>query len=121
MTGAMIEEDFRLPALKSEGTQMKTACLLLLAVVLALDAAFPANAHSWYPEECCSGRDCMAADKMIRDSWGSNVVIVGPYRILIPSDYVPRPSPDGQIHICFIVDGEGSIPEFRCLFTPAQS
>jgi hypothetical protein len=99
---------------------MKNACSLLLALVLALSTARPADAHSWYPKECCSGRDCMVADRMITDSLGSKSIIVGPYRILVPRGFVPRPSPDGRIHACFIVDDEGSGPELRCLFVPAQ-
>jgi hypothetical protein len=100
---------------------MKAACLLLFALMVALGAAFPAYSHSWYPKECCSGRDCVVADKMITDSLGNITVVVGPHRIMIPRGFVSRPSPDGRIHVCFMIDDEGTSPEPRCLFVPAQS
>lgn len=100
---------------------MKAAYLLLFVLMFAFGAAFPAYSHSWYPNECCSGRDCMVADKMTTDSLGNTTVIVGPYRIMIPRGFVPRPSPDGRIHVCFIIDDEGSAPEPWCLSLPAQS
>jgi hypothetical protein len=90
-----------------------------------IGAELPVAAHSWYPIECCSAYDCMAADGIMTDSAGARMVMVRDQRIPIPLGLVPRASPDGRIHICFRsatgdLDGAPSFLPF-CLFLPAQS
>lgn len=80
----------------------------------------PAGAHSWYPKDCCSDRDCVPADAIGTDHRGDLVVSVGELRIWVPQGFASRPSQDSRVHICFHVD------EFKflmplCLFLPAQS
>jgi hypothetical protein len=98
---------------------------VMMAAVLSTGSALEATAHSWYPRECCSNRDCMLADGIISDVRGDRVVLVGTRRIWIPSGFAARPSPDGRIHICFrVVAGELDNSTFTmpiCLFVPAQS
>ncbi len=104
---------------------MKSAHVLLSAAILATGHDFSAHAHSWYPKECCSQMDCRAADAFYAAERGGQVVVVGQIRIWLPADFAARPSPDGQVHICFRVAagelyGEQTILPF-CLFLPAQS
>jgi len=39
-------------------------CLAGAALVFGAVALLPSNAaaHSWYPQQCCSGNDCFTAD-----------------------------------------------------------
>jgi hypothetical protein len=98
---------------------------ILLAAVIAIAPGPPALAHSWYPKECCSDRDCMPADGIASDARGHRIVLVGARRIWIPNGLAARPSPDGRVHICFrVVAGELDNSTFTvpiCLFVPAQS
>lgn len=54
--------------------------------------------HSWYPGECCSGRDCAPlADSTVEE-------IAAGFLIKTTGEVVPfkesRPSPDGRYHLC---------------------
>jgi hypothetical protein len=89
-------------------------------LLCALNALLPSSvrAHSWYPHECCSGFDCMPAESIYSDRIGK-VVVVGKVRVRIPANFSPRPSPDGQIHVCY-TQGEFGFPLARCLFLPPE-
>jgi hypothetical protein len=103
---------------------MMRASIVLLAALAAAAPAVSARAHSWYPKECCSNRDCMPAEAIVTNERGEKVVIVGHYRISIPRRLHARLSPDNRIHICFVVlEAEFSAPYALplCLFLPAQS
>jgi hypothetical protein len=103
---------------------MKMLRVLLSVVLLAGGLQFPAQAHSWYPNECCSHDDCMPADNLVTGEDGGKIVIVGHHRISIPNRLAPRSSPDERIHICFVIlIAEYSAPYALplCLFLPAQS
>lgn len=75
-----------------------------LVAVLALPGV--ALAHSWYPFECCSDRDCFpVAVEDVRISPVGYTLTDG---TLI--EYAEaRPSPDGRFHICRRQDGKGPI------------
>jgi len=61
----------------------------------------PANAHDWYPLECCSDHDCAPADEVVRREDGSLVVTARGMSVVIPADYSAwRRSPDERIHVC---------------------
>lgn len=81
---------------------MNMARIILLLAMLA----GPALAHSWYPAECCSDRDCYPVPiervKTVPGGWlvESNAFI--PYANA-------RPSPDGRFHICRREDGKGDL------------
>ena len=58
-------------------------------------------AHDWYPQECCSDRDCAPADTVVRRDDGSYLVTSRGMSTVIPADYAKwRRSPDGRIHVC---------------------
>ena len=93
--------------------------LITCAIALPLLASHVANAHSWYPKECCDQDDCAPADTMTRDIRGDWEIIVGHRRIWVPQGFKMRPSPDNRIHICYRVD-ETSFPSAFCVFVPGQ-
>jgi hypothetical protein len=99
---------------------MDRARISLLAALLATASTLPAAAHSWYPKECCSNRDCMPADGTSTDVRGDLSVHVGNRRVWVPNGFSVRPSRDDRIHICFHVD-EHNFPMPLCLFLPLQS
>jgi hypothetical protein len=94
-----------------------------LAVALALLTA-PARAHSWYPFECCSDRDCWPMGEGGREP----EPVAGPGGWRLASGEVvayreARPSPDGRFHVCRRAgqaDGALIAPVGRpaCLFVP---
>jgi hypothetical protein len=60
-----------------------------------------ADAHDWYPLECCGGHDCAPADNVIQRSDGSLLVTARGMSVVIPKDYPGwRKSPDERIHVC---------------------
>lgn len=96
---------------------MNRAFILCLAALVL--GAPPARAHSWYPPECCSNRDCVPADSIGTDSRGDWVVTVGMVHIWVPQGFTVRPSQDERIHICFRMDDYNFLMPL-CLFMPAQ-
>jgi hypothetical protein len=77
-------------------------CRLALLSLTALLVSWPhAQAHDWYPVECCSNQDCAPADTVVRRDDGSYVVTSRGMSAVIPADYSKwRRSPDGRIHVC---------------------
>lgn len=94
----------------------------ILTALGLLVSALPSQvyAHSWYPKECCSNRDCMPADAIERDVRGDWQVRVGRRKIWVPQGFAIRPSRDDRIHICFHLDDHKFLMPL-CLFLPAQS
>jgi hypothetical protein len=96
----------------------------LSAVALAASLGVPAQAHSWYPKECCSNHDCMPADDNSTDLREGMVLTVRDQQIWVPRGFRVRTSPDDRIHICFrviAVPEEGVIAIPLCVFLPPQS
>jgi hypothetical protein len=80
---------------------MRRNGLTLLLVAAALPACSSADAHDWYPRECCSNRDCAPADAVQRREDGSYLVTSRGMSVVIPADYARwRQSPDGRVHVC---------------------
>ncbi len=104
--------------------------LVAILVVAAGPAIWlsPARAHSWYPHECCSDRDCwpMGPDADARE----------PEPRSVPGGYLThdghfvaeretRPSRDGRFHVCRATgapDGDPIRPAGRpaCMFVPQR-
>jgi len=93
------------------------ACVF--SILTACSVTMPAIAHSWYPVDCCSGKDCVLADGMFKDSRGDTVVSVGSQLFTVPSDLKRRLSPDGRIHVCIQYD-EFGVRYPNCLFVPGR-
>jgi hypothetical protein len=92
----------------------------LAALVLALPGA--ALAHSWYPYECCSDRDCFPVSvqdvRAIPGGWSlpdGTIVAHGE----------ARASPDGNFHVCRRQDGTGPLIRLHkkpaCFWAPMGS
>lgn len=75
----------------------------IFALLVSASGAF---AHSWYPFECCSEKDCFpvpARDvREVRGGWELSDGTVIRYD-------EARPSPDGQFHVCRHLNGQGAL------------
>lgn len=71
--------------------------LLIVGIVLLAQAA---QAHSWYPTECCSGQDCAPIDlnQTPKEENGGFTLQDGSHRHIAYKDV--RSSPDGKWHLC---------------------
>ena len=74
-----------------------------------------ALAHEWYPQNCCSGKDCYAISPADLLSEGSGWRILRTNELIVQRGY----SPDGQFHRC----SAGGMRDARtlCLFIPLPS
>jgi hypothetical protein len=99
-------------------------------IALALLAAAPAQAHSWYSElkdsdgaSCCSTRDCQPVGDCTTPSVREGVVIDGKCFAIPYAKVLPLPSPDGHTHACFMrhhtLGGEMN-PIFRCIIRAGE-
>ena len=78
-----------------------SCCLGLTVWAGLLDWPRAADAHDWYPLECCGDHDCAPADNVVQRDDGSLLVTVRGMSVVIPKDYpVWRKSPDERIHVC---------------------
>jgi hypothetical protein len=87
----------------------KLVCLLAATLMLVSGAA---NAHSWYPKECCHDNDCHpipCSDIAVKNGQ----VIWNGVELSWPT---VRPSEDTQCHVCSVEDPWEPVP--RCLFIP---
>lgn len=66
----------------------------------------PALAHSWYPFECCSEKDCFPVPvnevRIVPGGWTLHDGTMIEYA-------EARPSPDGKFHVCRRQDGTGPL------------
>jgi len=86
---------------------------IVLLALMILVYAIAAQAHSWYPRECCGEGDCKIVDTPKMERKPEGYLINGQ---IVPFDRV-RPSPDGEWHIC-----SGQISSFIfCVFEPKGS
>ncbi len=76
--------------------------LVSFALWAGLLAVLPsAQAHDWYPLECCGSDDCAPADTVVVRADGSYLVTSRGMSAVIPADYSKwRKSPDGRVHVC---------------------
>ncbi len=83
----------------------------------------PANAHSWYPKECCDDVDCAPVDAVsqLASAYGSPQMVVTSMhgRALVPRNFPVRDSKDGRMHVCMRPDPDG-VMDVMCLFVPPQ-
>lgn len=104
---------------------MKPAALSALALLALVQGA---SAHSWYPYDCCSDRDCwpMGEDADAREP--DPKVVPGGYRLndgTFIAERDTRPSRDGRYHVCRqggqrdgkMIAPSGARP---CLFVPQR-
>lgn len=72
-------------------------------------------AHSWYPPECCSDKDCAPLDERLVLDGGLDYVIQG---VRFPK-LLTRPSPDDKWHWCpHIRPYDGVVDRIHCVWRP---
>ncbi len=97
----------------------------LMIALSSCTAGSPVLAHSWYPADCCSDRDCwpMGVDSDAREP--DPIIVPGGFRThdgIFISQGETRPSRDGRYHVCRS-QGEPDGPVIStskgmCLFVP---
>jgi hypothetical protein len=97
----------------------RRSTLKIILFVVTLVFVPPAQAHSWYPLECCSGQDCYEADFVTEMPDGSAKVQVGQDTVVVPRSLKRRTSPDGHYHLCYRKWSDSTV--VRCFFEPAQA
>ena len=104
-------------------TARRLSFLLLVGILLGLMVVFvrAAEAHDWYPPNCCSGHDCFPIE--IEDETSALTPIQGGYIVNASRTAVTgtqiRQSQDGRFHLCTktgLIDGPPV-----CLFEPPKS
>ena len=96
---------------------------VMAIAAMALLAQFrSAEAHSWYPPECCHEIDCAPVDEAIWVSRADG----GPPQLLvtskfgtakIPRGFLPQQSKDSRMHVCMGYDDFGG-KSVLCFFVP---
>lgn len=79
---------------------------MIRALVILILTTSAALAHSWYPWECCSNRDCFPVEaRDVREVSGGWLLADGAFVAYGDA----RPSPDGRFHVCRREDGKGAL------------
>lgn len=91
---------------------------LILAGLIGF-ISLPAEAHDWYPRECCGGWDCAPAERVVSTS-GGLWVTTKHGTAFFDAAFATRESKDGRIHACMRPEGGGKFTPL-CLFIPPQS
>lgn len=98
------------------------------ASLLAL-STLPAEAHDWYPHECCHGQDCAVVEsiRVIDPSMTTTAdgQIMATMRVttrhgtaIVPSNFPRRESKDNRMHACMRFSLEMKDMKLICLFMP---
>lgn len=74
-------------------------------------------AHSWYPAECCSDRDCLPVEEKLYHN-GKVFVRGGGLLVEVPKGFQIQPSQDEREHFCWQMDA-GEL-KLRCYFAPGS-
>jgi hypothetical protein len=84
--------------LRSNADLLRLGSIRILCVTGTLLPLSRADAHSWYPWECCSDKDCapITMSETPREKDGGFYLIDGRHI----SYKEVKPSPDGQWHLC---------------------
>ncbi len=97
------------------GVSIGLSAVLVISTCGAV--ATSAGAHSWYPVECCDGRDCFRVDRVEPTGDGGMRMTAGDVQVQVPKGFTQRPSQDSDHHVCVRKNGDGSLVP-RCVFMP---
>ena len=106
--------------------------VLFVGLAAILAGVMPARPHihvdrdgqqvSWYPPECCHGRDCRPVATIKSAPLGLWMTTVDGFTVLVGPRDQRRPSLDQRWHICM---GPGEMddagPQIYCIFEPPNS
>src|SRR5262245_35964782 len=91
---------------------------------LAVACALPAQAHDWYPKECCHDNDCAPVESIARSNTlaasselPTTVVTTKHGTAMIPPNLQRRESKDNRMHACMNPGPMGKM-QLICIFTP---
>ena len=91
------------------------------AAVAILATTIPAKAHDWYPQECCSNKDCAPAYS-IKHIDHRNIQATTKFGTAIFGKHQIRPSKDCQYHACMRQHWTDKTTRYGvCLFVPTCS
>ena len=98
--------------------KLMLVCGLMLALVV------PAHTHSWYPQNCCSGQDCMRVERVETNNNG-DYILYTTFKsqnvfIFISKDAPMQSSSDEFWHICLRYDDRGHLKPI-CVFVPKSA
>jgi hypothetical protein len=84
----------------------------------------PAQAHDWYPKECCHDNDCAPVESLSRSSSLAasselpNMVVTTRHgTAIVPPNLPRRASKDNRMHACMNPGPMGRM-QVICIFTP---
>lgn len=80
---------------------------IVISLLFFFAFAKKANAHSWYPENCCSGQDCAEVLSAETLSNGDLRVTSIHGTTVVPKGFPRLPSQDKNEHICMRAFHEG--------------
>jgi hypothetical protein len=100
------------------------AVIALLGSAIACAFFTPAQAHDWYPKECCHDHDCAPVESIARTSslaaaaeLPSTVVTTRHGTAVLPPNLPRRESKDNRMHACMNPGPMGKM-QLICIFTP---
>lgn len=95
--------------------RLMLSALAAKAVVALLCSAMSAQAHDWYPLECCHQFDCAPVDQAV--AAGDDLVVTTKIGTApVPPNMERRQSKDHRVHACIAPrDGKMSV---ICIFMP---
>jgi hypothetical protein len=105
--------------------RLNWAAIALLGLAVACAFWFtPAQAHDWYPKECCHNNDCASVESIARSSTLAAsselprmVVTTKHGTAVIPSNLPRRESKDNRMHACMNPGPMGKM-QLICIFMP---
>src|SRR5262245_43060414 len=100
------------------------AVIVLFGLAVACAMFAPAQAHDWYPKECCHDNDCAPVESVARTSslaasseLPSTVVTTKHGTAVLPPNLPRRESKDNRMHACMNPGPMGKM-QLICIFTP---
>jgi hypothetical protein len=100
--------------------------LFIGATVVLWPGIQSADAHDWYPIECCHGMDCAPVDKVevatpVSANAATPMVVTTKFgSVMVPPDFPRRESQDNRMHACMRQGATGRM-HLLCIFLPPPS
>lgn len=99
------------------------AVIALLGLAVACALFTPAQAHDWYPKECCHDNDCAPVESTrtallaASPELPSTIVTTKHGTAVAPPNLPRRESKDNRMHACMNPGPMGKM-QLICIFTP---